>query len=98
MEHMISLEGGVGVIGVVGSGGGAGINGSAAGGGGGNGTAAEEWALPSEAFEQRHEILESGSRGAEDQLLVDEAGGADQAPVLVDFFFLTLLVLFDIAE
>jgi hypothetical protein len=40
---------------------------------------AEEWELPSEAFEQRQEILEGGRpcSGGEDQLLVDD-GPVDQ--------------------
>ena len=43
---------------------------------GGGRTAPEEWELPSEAFEQRQEILEGG-RPCEDQLLVED-GPADQ--------------------
>ncbi len=44
--------------------------------GGGGCPQAAEWELPSEAFEQRQEILEGGR--TEDQLLVDDAA-TDQA-------------------
>jgi hypothetical protein len=73
VEHLISLEGGESNLGGLG-----GPTSGPAGGGVGGGQPAQEWELPSEAFEQRQEIMEGG-RG-EDQLLVEDTG-ADQAPV-----------------
>ncbi len=53
------------------------------GGGGGGCPQAAEWELPSEAFEQRQEILEGGR--TEDQLLVDDAA-TDQASSVLRYF------------
>ncbi len=53
------------------------------GGGGGGCPQAAEWELPSEAFEQRQEILEGGR--TEDQLLVDDAA-TDQASSVLRHF------------
>ncbi len=73
--ELISLEGAERIDSNHGGGVGLPAGGQLNGGGGGCPQAAE-WELPSEAFEQRQEILEGGR--TEDQLLVDDAA-TDQA-------------------
>ncbi len=59
------------------------------GGGGGGCPQAAEWELPSEAFEQRQEILEGGR--TEDQLLVDDAATDQASSVCYSIFLIPSL-------
>ncbi len=81
--ELISLEGAERIDSNHGSGVGLPAGGQLNGGGGGGCPQAAEWELPSEAFEQRQEILEGGR--TEDQLLVDDAATDQASPVLRHF-------------
>jgi hypothetical protein len=89
--ELISLEGAERIDSNHGGGVGLPAGGQLNGGGGGGCPQAAEWELPSEAFEQRQEILEGGR--TEDQLLVDDAA-TDQASSVLRHFVRSLVSFF----